>query len=791
MKLICAIILLGDNMKDQTLFIIPDNIKEHVLLSCRDTLENKKIYTITQFIKQYFFDYNEKTIYYLMEKYNVKYDTALIYLNNIYYIEDKKYCSERINFLVSIKKELDNEALLIYNPLFKQKLKSTKIVFYNFEHINKFHSQLIGELKNITEVEIISESNKSEYQHNIYQLDNIDDEIEFVANKICELVLSGVDINRIVLLNVTDEYKIPLKRIFKVFKIPLNMDDNKSLVGTRICNFFIDNIEEDINNTLDKIKEQFDLNNKDSLNIYNKIINICNKYTWSDNYLDIKKLLIHDLKNTKIGNMKLKNAVDVVDLESYIPKDEDYVFLLDFNQGDIPVLAKDEDYISDNLKSELNLETTVEKNIISRNNILKKIRAIKNLIITHKKYGQTGEMFVSTLNDELSYQVITDNEVKYNYSNLNNMLKLGLFLDSYLKYGEIDNNLGMLFNNYKDNNYLKYDNKFTGVNTNYDELTLSYSSVDNYFKCAFKYYVNSILKLNIYEDNFTAYIGSLFHFILSKKEDNDLELMWKKFIDDNPRIFTNKELFFLEKLKSELKFILEVIESQKRYTNFDKEEYEKKIEIDKDGAKFIGIVDKILFNKDKSLGAIVDYKTGNPSLDIKYIEYGLGLQLPVYLYLINNAYPDTQIVGFYLQKILPSIINNNRINTLTEQKRSILKLQGYSISDESLLSELDKTYIDSQLIKSMKVGNNGFYAYSKTLTKNNMDKITNIVDKKITEAIEKIKSNQFEINPKKINNENIGCAFCKFKDICYMSEKDVVWLKEIKDLEFLGGDNNA
>ena len=78
MKLICAIILLGDNMKDQTLFIIPDNIKEHVLLSCSDTLENKKIYTITQFIKQYFFDYNEKTIYYLMEKYNVKYDTSAL-----------------------------------------------------------------------------------------------------------------------------------------------------------------------------------------------------------------------------------------------------------------------------------------------------------------------------------------------------------------------------------------------------------------------------------------------------------------------------------------------------------------------------------------------------------------------------------------------------------------------------------------------------------------------------------------------------------------------------------------
>ena len=49
----------------------------------------------------------------------------------------------------------------------------------------------------------------------------------------------------------------------------------------------------------------------------------------------------------------------------------------------------------------------------------------------------------------------------------------------------------------------------------------------------------------------------------------------------------------------------------------------------------------------------------------------------------------------------------------------------------------------------------------------------------------------FDINPKKIGNDNLGCEFCKFKDICFRTEKNIVDLKEYKNLEFLGGDDNA
>lgn len=779
------------NLKDNTLLIIPNHLKETILLSFCDELKNIKIMTESEFLKKYYFDYDLETIYYLMNKYKLKYEVVLIYLKNLYYVENKEYSNEKLNKLVEIKKELEEHNLLKYKPLFLNKLKSMNIVFYNFYDLDKFYLNLIDNLKKITSVEVINEENNCYYEHKIYEFKNAEEEVEFVATKICELVLSGVNINNIVLLNSSDIYTNHIKRIFKYFSIPINIKDNNSLLGTKMGTFFLENINSDISKTFELLEINFDLKNSLNLEIYNRLITISNKFSFVSDYMEIKELLKVELLNTKLSDVILDEAVKVEVLEDYIPNDNEYVFLLGFNQGECPKNLKDEDYINDLLKEKLNLSTTTIKNIIHNKKIISIIKNAKNLWITYKLNGEQGSLTVSSLNEKLNYEVIHNIKISYNYSNLNNNLKLARYMDDYLKYGSKNEDLDLLNNTYKNNVYRKYDNKFNGIKKTSENITLSYSSMDNYYKCSFKYYISSILKLNCYEETFMTYIGSLFHYVLSKKDNLSLEDSITEFMNNNPKEFTNKENFFLEKLKKDLEFILDVIKKQKDYTNFHNALYEKYIEIPKGNDKFIGIVDKILLNDNKTLGAIVDYKTGNPSLELNYIEYGLGLQLPIYLYLINKINPDIEVVGFYLQKILPSLITRNPLKDITSQKRDLLKLQGFSLSEEEKLSEFDKTYIDSELIKSMKVGNNGFYAYSKTLTKNNMENIVKIIDQKIDEALTNIHNNNFDINPKVINNKNIGCEYCKFKDICYMTEKDIVRLKDIDNLDFLGGDNNA
>ena len=127
---------------------------------------------------------------------------------------------------------------------------------------------------------------------------------------------------------------------------------------------------------------------------------------------------------------------------------------------------------------------------------------------------------------------------------------------------------------------------------------------------------------------------------------------------------------------------------------------------------------------------------------------------------------------------------------LTQKKKNLM-LQGYSINDEELLSNFDSSYVDSEVIKSMKVGKNGFYSYSKVLSSSEMERISNLVEENIIKAMGLIKIGDFDINPKRIGNDNIGCEFCPFKDVCYHTESDVKILKEYKDLSFLRGDEDA
>ena len=58
--------------------------------------------------------------------------------------------------------------------------------------------------------------------------------------------------------------------------------------------------------------------------------------------------------------------------------------------------------------------------------------------------------------------------------------------------------------------------------------------------------------------------------------------------------------------------------------------------------------------------------------------------------------------------------------------------------------------------------------------------IIDTVDNKINEAYIKIKNGEFDINPKRIGGINKGCEFCKYKDLCFMKENDIVNLKEVK-----------
>ena len=127
-----------------------DEIKKETLIICNDSdrnvffrrkkLINIKLMNIKDFILKYCFDYDEKTILYVMDKYNVRYEIALMYIKNLYYIENKIYNVKKLDFLVELKNELDNEGLLKYNYLFREYIKNVDVLVYGLR-LGKFEKR--------------------------------------------------------------------------------------------------------------------------------------------------------------------------------------------------------------------------------------------------------------------------------------------------------------------------------------------------------------------------------------------------------------------------------------------------------------------------------------------------------------------------------------------------------------------------------------------------------------------------------------------------------------------------
>ena len=789
-------------IKDNTLLVIPNNIKENVLKKLNDNkkLFNIKIMSLDELKKRYTFDYDNNTIMYLVKKYNVKVDIAITYIKNMYYLEDKIYNSNKLNNLNKLKKELIDNNLLIFDNLFINLLKEKHVVIYGYDYIDKYTKKILNDINNITDVEIIDKKNTLNNEIVINEFENIEDEIEFVAVKIIEFLKNGVDIKNIKLSNVDSEYKYMLSNIFKFYNIPINLDDGISIYETKIGSLFLEYCKNNnFEDALEKLKSNINLNNEENLEIYNKIINICNSYDINDVDDSAYKCLIYSLKNTRINFNKLENKVEIIDIKDNIISDNLYIFLLGFNQGIIPKIYKDEDYISDNLKDEILIETTTEKNIIEKNTIINIIKSIKNLVITYKLKSPFEIYYPSGLINELNLKVVKPHiDIKNSYSNIYNKIKLAKKLDRLVKFNEIQNDLDILYNSYSDINYLTYNNKFSGIDKNdlkeflNNKLLLSYSSIDKFYRCKFRYYISSILKLEKFEDTFAIFIGNLFHYILSIcfNDDFNFDDEWNNYLSN--RDSSNKEKFFLNKLKQELLFIIDTIKEQEKLSNLKNKLYEEKVYINKDKnikITFMGIIDKIMYENidGQDIVSIIDYKTGNPETNLNNTIYGIEMQLPVYLYLVKNSnkFKNVKFAGFYLQKILNNDVTMKPNDDLLKIKKNNLKLQGYSNSNENILREFDFSYKDSELIKSMKVSSKGFYPYSKVIDDDKIDKLINIVDNKIDSAIDDILDGNFEINPKRIANKNLGCEFCKFKDLCYMSEKDIVNLKEYSNLEFI------
>lgn len=770
-----------DKLQNYDTVITTNNIKKIILktLSQEKKLLNLKFYTLEEFKNNYYGIPTKEALYFLMKHYNYSYDIALEYLSNIFYDTPE---------LKELKNVLDSNNLITYNHYFKKSLKRVVTIGISLD------DALVKELEFYHLVNL-SFNTENFFSHQVVSYETSSEEVVSTAVKIRNLLKKKVSLNDIYLVNVDNTYFNELDRTFKNFNIPLNLYETRNIGNTKTIQEFLRILKEtlNVNEALECILDD---------DIKGKIVNLFNSYTF-DYQIDntFLEMVTCDIKKINISLPKYDKAVNLINISDMLLPDK-YYFVLNFNQGIVPRIYHDDKLIKDKMRKSLGLATSLD--LLKREKQEVKIRLLSNpnVYISYKEKDNYSTYYPSPLISDLGLDVVIEEVNPYNYSHLYNKINLGTFLDRYLKYNEKNDYLKDLMTSYPDINYNTYDNRY--IKVEFDDLykylngksNLSYSAMNNYYLCAFRFYIANILKLDPFVDTFAAFLGSLFHDCLSKmyNEGFDLRTEYDKYLEK--RELTNKEKFYVDNLYTTLEFIIKTIREQESKSMYDKTLTETRLNLRKEGKitiNFLGFVDKIKYLEDndgKYLVAIIDYKTGYVPTTLDNINYGLHLQLPVYIYLTKRGlHKDIKITGFYLQKIL----NGKTVDSdsFEEDSKKALKLDGYSIDSEEELIKFDRTYTKSDVIKGMATTSKGFAHYAKLFSDSDIEKIDRIVDERINEVVEAIWKGDFPINPKRVKGELIGCEFCKYKEICYRREEDIVDLEYKTREDILGDDLNA
>ena len=759
-----------------TLIVCPNDLKNVILerLSEEKKIIDVKFTDRNEYRKRWFFDYDTEALRYVTDRCHLSIDNARELLQNLYYVEpDKVYGNEKLDGLVRLRKELDERGLLIYDPLFHRQVKERKVIVAGYGSPDPFE-------RKIYEGEIIGFEER-ERRYEISCFEDVETEVQYLYDRIFDLIQKeNVDINDISILNASSEYEPYFKRFNSYYPFTVSYVDEDTLGSTVLGKRFIDMLE-----GCSKEEIYSFLQEEDGI-VAEKLMRILNSYPEYE-ITQVRDLLIHDVEHTPIGRPVMKNVVQCRKMYTRFSSAE-HVFLIGFNDT-VPAMKQDTEYLSDDLKRVLGMDVTEEENRRIRNDTKAYLSQIDHLYLS---YSERSPFKTYNPNELFSEDSVTRvyPKIDHSHSHAVNSLRYAYMQDRFARYSIQDEQIPLMYKTYGDNDYSVYDNRFKGLRPDQiDEIrsvTLSYSSMDEFYLCSFRYYLNHILTLSDYEDTFYTLTGTLCHEVLKdlyQQEDFDFECSWAKHCD---QIATNgQEAFFLEKLKEELREDVEVLKRQEEDSLLHDHMCERKFETEVDERiRFKGLIDKVVYRRfaEETVVSVIDYKTGNTQIHEKWMPYGLSLQLPAYMYLINHDErfgKDVKYSGFYLQHLFNTDLKYHEDKDQDEVRQDNLKLAGFTTADVGRASLFDLSLEEgnSRNIAGLKLKKDGtFYSSSRTLTDEKIEELIALVETKIREAGEKILSGEFPIDPKMINGKNESCKYCPYASVCFHRADDLKWI---------------
>ena len=468
----------------------------------------------------------------------------------------------------------------------------------------------------------------------------------------------------------------------------------------------------------------------------------------------------------------------------------------------------DEDaYIIDDIKKMFSNEVLDDRGSINYTTKIKTLNEVFDTIFTKKEaFGfivnnyKSLEYFLS--NDEKN---ISDDILLSAYITIK-LIKCLKGIDSAIDFNEYLKdilNIDFRYNESKLNSDLLSD-LLKSKDTK--DLYMSSSSIEEFNSCPYKYFLDKTLELKERE-NFeinSIDIGNLFHKALEYffvnnncdiKKISDEDLLkainnsadmafsyydkFKIFDKDEKDFFGANELVFLKnRLKTILETTIKIIRQDAKISELKSFKTEEKFNyVISDNEKISGKIDKIdtLLDDNNLYIKIIDYKSSNKRLKIKDVEFGVEIQLMLYLdYLIDNAKEKYNIDSkinvipcgaYYLvvedNKITIDLYSNyeNRKNLIYENK----DISGIFNSEKEVFK---KIFSDNSELSGSKIIINSEELTGKAegivLDSDKLNECRNSLKAKILDTIQEIKEGNIKIKP----YEDKVCKHCPFTDMC-------------------------
>lgn len=774
-------------LKDESIMICPSSIKEIIIKnkSINDIYKNIKFISKEDLIKGFYFSYDINTVYYLVKKYNYSFELAEEVLSNLYYISciDDSVNSQKLKKLFSLFEDLINNKLLKVNEYFKFLFINKKIYIYGY---SKLDQELLFILNKLN-VEYEYLSNKSEsYKHTCYKFKNIEDEVIYVMSEIGKLIANNVDLNHIYFYSIPSEYKLILKKQLINHNMPFEFNENIYLKDTPIFKDYLSLLSDyDLVEAYQKLQENVKYDPLDVMGeIVNLIINVNDLKIETTEKVTLLKYLG---SKTSVKKIKYEQSIKEVNYHKIL-NDDDYIFMLGFSLGNYPIIHKDTLFYLDSEKELLHLSSSVTLNKIEEEILSSFINHTKNIYITFKEKVGKSVYYPSLLIEKLD--IICEDGIvdKYRYSLKQTKYEVSKYLDLYNSYGEV--NKWMNTFEKEEIKFNIYNHLFKGLNS-FDkdiELILSFSKINEYNQCPFKYYVSRVLSANIFTGDFKTELGNLFHQILEDANKKNIDLNdYQAIIEE--KFKTYKEKYFVEKLLPQVLDVIKKNEEFKNDTILSKTLAEVNVVIKIDELTlFEGKVDKIMYDEVSKALIVIDYKTGKFSFDKRKTEYGLDMQLPIYVYLLSEKYPSFNTTGIYIENIL---LDSEQLKT-----KYPYRYDGLTVNNQNIIKLIDPTFgtlcddegnqiIDSIYITGLKLKKDGsLYSSKHLIEEDEFSQLIETAKLEISKAVKNIRNALFDISPVMIKDGNFNaCRNCEYKDICGVEKEDyrVIDLKESEE----------